>query len=253
MDPFDTKAVPVRFHMLKAFDETPAHALIKMKSDGSEGSRDMELGTAAHAILFNTDRVVAATMKRDPRSSKWQDFERLHAGALIVTQSDYDEANYIVDAVRGNVRARELLDAQGVLMEQTVFQDFPGEPYDNRSCRFTPDLVLPDVFIADFKTSKSAKPEKWAYLMRDYDIAGQIAWYSVAYPRCEKFYTVVVEKGTNIVQVYDVDEPSMQLAWDRNMVRLDKLRKAEETGAWPAYSADEVLVIQQAAAWPQTT
>jgi hypothetical protein len=243
--------VPVRFHMLRDTDLSARHAFISLVSDGSgEESREMELGTAAHAILFNTDRVVAAPMKRDDRSAKYQAFERENAGALILTPTDYDKAHKLADAVRANPVAREMVEAREAIFEKTVILDWEGEPYSGRKCRMTPDLVIPNALIADFKTSKSAAPSKWPYLMRDYDIAGQLAWYSVAYPAAVDHFTVVVEKGTNIVQVYKVDEASMQKAWERNLERLAKLRQFEETGAWPAYSADEVLVVEQASAWP---
>lgn len=248
---FDSKAVPVRFHMLRDTDLSARHALISMMADGSgEDTREMELGTAAHAILFNTDRVVAAPMKRDDRSAKYQAFERENAGALILTPTDYDKAHRLAAAVRANVLANEMIQAREAIFEKTVIMDWEGEPYSGRKCRMTPDLVIPNALIADFKTSKSASPAKWPYLMRDYDIAGQLAWYSVPYPAATDHYTVVVEKGTNIVQIYKVDHDSMAKAWERNLERLTKLRQIEESGAWPAYSADEVLVVQQASAWP---
>lgn len=251
MTDYNTQGTPVRYHMLKAIDESFRHSLIKFLAAEDAPTREMELGTAAHAILFNTDRVVFAPMKRDERHEKYQKFLSDNAGALIVTQTDYDEANRIAEAVRSNPEANQFLTGSpDILIEKTVLMPWHGEPYDQRVCRMTPDAVHPDNFIVDFKTSKNASPSKWPFLMRDYDIAGQLAWYSAAYPEAQAFYTVVIEKGTNIVQVYRVDDKSMESAWNRNIARLAKLNYAESNNYWPGYSAGEILVVEQAAAWP---
>lgn len=241
MEAFDTRRVPLRFHMIHAADKSARQAFHKIRADGAGGkkaSREMQIGTAAHAMTFGNCEVVRMPdkMKRDARTKAWTDFELEHAGAIIVTQGEYDTASFVADAIRANADARSLLEAGGARFEYTVYGERQG-----RATRKTPD-VWHSNFIADLKTSEDVSPKGFPYKMRNFDVAGQLEWY--AEPD-QAVFIIAVEQDTCEVVVYELGTDSRRRGEARNQSRLNKILECEEKGVWPGY-ATEVIGIEQA-------
>lgn len=237
---FDTRQVPLRFHMLRAMDRSPRHAFFALRGATEQReTREMEVGSATHAMVFNTAKVVAATVPRNEKHQKWQDFQRLHEGCYIVTQSEYDKSARLADAIRAHHIVRELLEAKGARIEETRYGERAG-----RKTRCTADIWHPS-YVADLKTTEDVSPDKMADHMRNYDIAGQLEWYTT---HDQTPYIIAVESATCIVQVYEIDEESMGDAQERNLERLSALMECEEKGFFPSYS-NEVLRIKQSPKW----
>lgn len=249
MEAFDTTRIPLRAHHLEAASHSLYHALRAIKAEGDDKeTKPMAMGSAAHAIAMNTVQVVAAPMKRDDRSKAWQAFQAEYDGSMIVTQSEYDKAARMADAIRSHKTARTLLEAEGVVLDTPYHYSVAG-----RACRSSPDIAAPG-FLADIKTSDDISPEKLPHHLRRYGIHNAMAWYRSAYFLADKVlrpvYIIACESSSFAVQVYELELEALNEGAEFNEKYFSLICSAEATGAWPAYALeDDILPLGVAKRW----
>src|SRR5262245_41160766 len=101
---------PVRFSHLRAYGRSALHGhYARTNEEVEEQAAYMERGTAAHALLFGTRKVVGYAGARDERQQKFRDFLAEHPDTEILTMADFDKARRMADAVLACKEAAPLL------------------------------------------------------------------------------------------------------------------------------------------------
>ena len=245
----NTTDLPIRFTYLKACGRSPAHAKHAMDLDlrgDSESSEAMKRGTAVHAMLFGTARVMTKPEGAPKKPSKaqrgakkpsaptlaaiewWDAFELETRGALVLSAGKYEAYNRMADAVRAQPMAMDLFTA-GVV-EETIRFDIGG-----RACRTTPDACGPD-FVAELKTAKSSHPVDFMWQSKRMGYHAQHSWHRIG-AKVKHAYTVAVEAtAPYVVTVFKLDDADLDLG-DR-CVRLwfEQIRTCEQSNQWPGYA-----------------
>lgn len=222
---------PIRWSQLKHMLRSPAHCRAAIEQDAAKQTATLERGSAVHALVFGTQRVVAYTGKQR-RGKDWELFKGDHPDALILTANEHAKAAAMAAAVLRDRRAREILYGD---RERTIEWYRDGIP-----CRGTPDVVGTG-FVTELKTCESASPERFPWCARKYAYHAQLSWYMDAAERVygapmRHAYIVSVEScAPFVVQSYEVGPRTLEegartwrLAWER-------FRACLESGDWPGY------------------
>ena len=225
----DSRSIPIRFSNLKRIAESPAHYQHAINSQ-FVASRSMRLGTIAHALVFGTDLVV---WDGDRRGKAWDAFKADHAGLEIMTRSEVDEATPIANAVARCTEAAPLL--RGITERRIDWT------YCGRAARSTPD-VRGTNFVTDLKTTRSAKPGKFAKdaIWRGYH--AQLAFYQEAcgLPETAPCYIVAVENvAPYCVTVFEIEQAAIDAG--RMLCRswFERLTICEDANHWPGYGDEQ--------------
>lgn len=245
---------PVHYSRLKKFRLSAAHYL--EAEDASTAST--RKGDGTHSVLLGGKRVVIYDGKRDPRSSRWQEFQEEHEGDCILIASEAKAVVGMRKSIEGHARAMALLDGE---RERLIEWETMG-----RKCAGTPDVVLLNGLpamnfrgrqyaactgkvVVELKTSKTAAPWSFPWEAKRYGYAGQCSWYRDGIEKCltypsgevsDVFIVVVESTAPYPVTVFHVEERALQkarMAWRDWMAQL---LECERTGQFPAYTDDDV-------------
>lgn len=229
----------IRFSRLKLMALSPLHYAVNFRAATSS----LDKGSAVHAILLGGKRVtfydrVTDSGRAAPRNGKaWEEFQAANADAIVLSQSEYDDTNRMVDAVRAHEFAMSLITpAKGRKIEDTILFNALGMP-----ARTTPDARTKDT-VVELKTCKSSRPVDFAYQSRRLSYHAQMAFHVEGMcslnPALEPTaYTIAVESsGVPAVTVFRT--PPAVLLEGHKMIRawLEQLKTCTESNIWPAYS-----------------
>jgi exodeoxyribonuclease VIII len=225
---------------LKAIGKSPLHYKHKLESDNTESSEPMRLGSLAHCLLLEPERleldfaVWAPEGKKDDFKGKaFDEFLELHSNRQIVKQRDVDAAVRIRQAIHASRLAMRYL-AKCVTEPILVWRD----KVTGILCKARLDglsLSVPDVLI-EIKTARDVSPWAFesAFAKREYDV--QAAFYSDGYEaitgRTLYGKCIAVENvEPHDVIVYDLAEV---LDTGREIYRemLGKLADCRKSGLW---------------------
>lgn len=233
---------PIRWHHLMAYAEAPVFAQAALAGVESDDTREKELGSAAHAMLFETQEVVVYGKARNDKHAEYQDFKAKHAGSLIVTEKEYWEAAGLVRAVRENPRAMELLAGKDVVREQTVITSIAG-----RLVRATPDARGPEG-IADLKSTRDASPRGFYFQAKRLGYFGYLAWCDRVLTAAERpfgpgRFIVAVKKGPRpYAQVYKLPADLCEQGDRCAGAWFEGLRNCLDSGEFPGYGPAEMML-----------
>lgn len=229
---------PVRFSRLKHIEKSPAHYSAPFTETGP-----MRKGTALHAFMLGGEGKVAVFRDgiRNPKSSKWIDFQAANQGKHILIPSELASVEGMRRSLEAHPIARDLLD-DGV-QEQRITWTLDGRP-----CAGTPDVVKPKrgrKRLVELKTDQSSAPWHFLYKAEKMGYHAQVAWYADGLAACPQYdpgpvddvFVVVVESSAPYpVTVFELDADI--LADGRRMWRpwFDTLLECERTGKFPAYA-----------------
>lgn len=230
----DPRTVPVRFHHLKAFQLSPAHALHAMTRGGDDETLSKRIGSGAHAFTLGGNDVVVFDGIR--RGKGWDAFKAEHTGKIILNASEHYRARSIADAIRRNKVAERVLFADGVIREGRIDWEWNG-----RKCRATPDARSLRT-LSELKSCRTADPERFKRDALRYSYPAQLAYYRRAIEiatgvRPRDVYIFAVEQMPPFaVTPFKLTERALE-AGDR-LVRawFEQLRTCEATNLWPEYT-----------------
>ena len=252
---------PIRFHHLKAMALSPAHCRYALdlseRDEQGESTPAMQRGTATHAMLFGTVRVMTAPedAPRKPSSVQrnakkpspatidaiawWDAFERESAGAIVMPAAQYDTCARMADAVRAEPRAAEML--HGATVEESILFN-----RDGLECRTTPDIRGLD-FECELKTTKSSQPEQFVWQSKRMLYHAQHAWH-LAGMRGNGLlrgpghaYTIAVEAtAPYVVTVFRIDPHALEIGERCTRLWFERVKSCIESGQWPGYAQSVV-------------
>lgn len=217
------------------------HGHFARTAEEREPTRDMERGTAVHALLFGNRKVIGypgATR----RGKEYDAFVEAHPDTEILTASEYDKANRMADAVRASEVAKPYLAGTP---EETLLFDWMG-----MHCRATPDVRGTD-FITDLKTSSSADPQRFLWHARRMAYHAQLRFqeYGCAANKHrvrEQWIVCVESEAPHPVTVFHVEDEAREEGEKLLTLWGERLKACEAAGTFPPYVQTTVPLI-----WPK--
>lgn len=233
---------PVRFSHLMAYGRSAAHGHHARELSEDDPTYAMERGTALHALIFGTRKVLAYPGPVR-RGKEYEAFCERNPDAEILTVSDYALASGMAESVsRSSVAAPYL---QGVYEETLLFR------WNGMDCRTTPD-VRGAAFLTELKSTATADPRRFLWDARKRGYHAQLRFQEHGVRAAGKgqvrdHYIVSVEsKPPYPVVVWHV-EPEAILEADKLLTLWSEaLKNSEASEAYPGYS-DCVLPL----VWPK--
>lgn len=245
----DPRTVPIRYSHLKSMAKSPAHYFESVQ-DHREETLAMRLGSGTHALLFGTPAVVVyrggemvdakgkTKTYTDVRSGAlWEAFEKEHAGACILSETELAKATAMARAITSDMAADSLLFAPGAEHEKEVSWTYRG-----RKCRGRFDAITADA-IPDVKSTRDASPKWFPRQAAQMFWTVQGCWYAdgaeAAGLGWRQPYIVAVESSPPYpVTVWRMPEET--IAESRRIYQgwFETLLRCEADNVWPGYSGD---------------
>lgn len=199
-------------------------------------SEAMLIGSATHkAILeprsFKSEFVVWEGGRK--AGGEWKAFKEHHAKKDIISLVQWQGIQKMREAVARNTEASNLL--SGGEAEQSVF--WRDQESGGVLCRARADYqktINGSKILIDLKTCLTAEPEKFAKDLINLGYPIQEAMYREGF-QADAFAFVAVEKGTNTVQVYTLDDLFDQAGYFIYRQALNQWGEYLQNNNWPTY------------------
>lgn len=211
-------------------------------------STAFDVGTAVHTLVLEphlSNNVWCGPETRRGKEWKERYAEAQEAGAVLLTEADYQVSVDMANSVRSNAAAMELLSGD-LLVEASVFSHDNEHGVDMR-CR--PDGWRKDIAaVIDLKTTIDASPQGFAKQAANFGYHLQDQFYR----RCmlndghevDRFVFIAVGKEAPYpVGVYELDYQSLEEGEVGVQYALAKFAEASKTGVWD-YGYGELQTIR---------
>lgn len=227
-DQAEELAGPVHISRLRLMSKSATHYAAGF--DDKE-TYAMERGTAVHAMVLGTQRVVSWNGK-SRQGDDYDAYVRDNPDAIILTKSEGPKVLAMATSVRKCREAMRVLDGA---REKTIRWHIGG-----RACEGTPDVVG-DRFVTELKTCPSSAPWRFKWHARSMGYHAQLPWYmdGVMYDGdvLDDAYIVAVESAypfvTTVLRLTAAD-----LDKGRRLYRSwwEQLAVCEASNEWPPYA-----------------
>jgi hypothetical protein len=233
----DPRSLPVRYSRLKLMDRSPAHYFDACQREDIVETLAIRLGAGAHGLLFGKPGDVQLYTGHRA-GHKWEAFQRDRPGVTILNLAEWKKAMALVNAVRRNKLAHELL------FDSTVREETIWWKCGTRACRSTPDARAKGR-IVDLKTARSADLRWFSRdaFNRHYHV--QLAFYdeaivSMGGERADDLYLVAVETegkhDFHPVTVFRIPDELRELGMKTWNLWFERLLVCEASNQWPEYA-----------------
>lgn len=219
---------PVRFSYLKHMARSPAHYKAALTTPYDSAS--FRLGRMVDVAVLGGPEPVVWDGSR--RGKAWEEFRDAHPGSEIVTASEMETAQPIIDSVLRHEHAMHLL--RSGTAKKRIFWDWLG-----RSCSGEPDVA--GKYLVDLKTTRSAEPGQFTRQGLWYSYHAQLAWYrmglllSGAEPPSQAFIVAVETSPPFPVTVLCLTERAIEQGERLCRVWMERLLACETADRWPGY------------------
>jgi hypothetical protein len=240
-EPVQTETPRLRFSQLKLMSQSAMHYQYRLEHE-LKSTPAMIKGSAVHAVIAGTGRVVEYTLTKTKQGPTWEKFEAEHEGAYIFSPAQYRSVNGMAEAVLKHTEACELL-MRHTHVEETIHFDYCGRP-----CRTTPDAWASDR-VVELKTSMTSEPEQFMRHAQRMHYHGQLAFHlhgvaakldgaqSLEDAPARDAYIVAVEAtAPHPVTVLRLSAQAIDLGARAVRLWFERLRSCEASNAWPPYA-----------------
>ena len=205
-----------------------------------------DFGTYVHALVLEPD-----TIERDfaifegasRRGKVYDEFKKANEGKIILTQSQALKADGMVENLRKNKKANDIIDLAEGAVEQTLCVELDGvkvkvrTDYNNQTAAIINEHVIPFGLIVDVKTT-SDPIDKFSIgktiARYDYDLSA--ALYIDALQEQlgteQTFIFCFMSKLTNEVEMYQASDEMIENGRRKYKAAIKKLKAARETGIY---------------------
>lgn len=227
---------PVRFHYLKAMAKSARHCKAAFDSDEAASTSAQQRGSTVHAMLFETKRFACMPQGKKRAGKEYQAIRDAFPGAEVLTHSAYNQACRMVDALRADKAAIDILGA-GVAEKTRIFN------WMGRQCRTTPDTACHD-FVAELKTTKDASPDRFTSQSKWYGYHAQHAFHLAAFASSvSRAFTIAIETTPPyVITVFEYDRHALNLGERFNRLQMERVIQCEQSNAWPPYAQQIVKI-----------
>lgn len=238
---------------LKQFRRSPAHAKHYL-DHGREETSDLSFGTAVHAALLEPKRFQAEyialpkyDMRKTADKAAASAFIAANEGKTIIDGDDYQRCQKIIEAIRYNATASELLSLPGPNEVAVVWND----PDTGLLCKALLDRIVSYrgiTTVVDPKTTKNAAERSFTYDCLKFGYHLQAAFYldglQANEPADRMFLFLAIEKEPPYASaVYELDYLSLEAGRDQCRRYLQQYADCLKTGFWPSYP-DTIQTLQ---------
>ncbi|MFE9645280.1 PD-(D/E)XK nuclease-like domain-containing protein [Streptomyces sp. NPDC006365] len=224
-------------------------AIFRYEQDHPQPSKKVwDIGNAAHKlVLGNGPALQLVDYERwDTKAAKADVAEARAAGAIPLKRAEYEQVHDMADALRRHPVASLLFDPERGTPEQSLFwRDDRTGVMRRARLDWLPNPRSGRLIIPDYKTCRSANPEKLAKDIDEYGYHQQDDWYRAA---CRAlgiagddaaFVFVCQEKSAPyVITVIEVTATARRIGAARNRRALETFADCTASGYWPGYSDD---------------
>ena len=226
----------LRFSTLRHFAQSPAH-FAYWHGREMEPSAAMRIGTAVHAAVLGGAPVVRYDGTR--RGKAWDDFEAAHAGATVLTATEYDTAQACRTAVWYDGEAFKHCGLTPGINERLIEWEFNGIPF-----RSTPDRYYGSndaATLVELKTTRSAQPARFLRDATSRHYHAQLGVYrealrSVGVTVARAVIVAVETVPPYNVTVLELTPRALDVGYRTACGWLEQYRVCEASGEWPGYA-----------------
>ena len=223
---------------------------------GGDGPKPAwDLGSAAHKLVLGVgpELVLVDRDRWDTKEVKATVAEIREAGGIPLKREPYETVHAMADKIREHPLARVLLSSGTGQSEATIAWR------DERTgvwCRAMIDHLPPAkhhggrLLIPDYKTGRTASPDKLGRVIADFGYHVQLAWYlmglrAIGYADDDAQALLVIQESTApyLVTVSHPDTTAMRLGAIRCRQALDLYAECVAVDRWPGYG-DEVVITE---------
>ncbi|PWI08356.1 hypothetical protein DIZ27_23240 [Streptomyces sp. NWU339] len=226
-------------------------AIFRYEQDNPQPVKKVwDIGNAAHKlVLGNGPELRLVDYERwDTKVAKAEVAEARAAGAIPLKRAEYDQVHDMADALRRHPVASLLFDPEHGKPEQSLFwRDEKTGVMRRARLDWLPNPRSGRLIIPDYKTCRSANPEKLEKDIEEYGYHQQDDWYRSACHALDiaddqaAFVFVCQEKAAPyVITVIEVNATARRIGAARNRRALETFAHCTATGYWPGYSDDVV-------------
>lgn len=250
------KSPGISKHGLDMLNQSPAHYIVS-KSEPWEPTQPMIVGSAFHCLTLEPhkfdERFVVNTIHKDFKKQVAKDWreEQRKSGKAILSQKEYDNCRYMVEAIRNHPRASILCDpdmgkaeVSGYWIDKnrSLWEEDGLDP-TNRLCRMRIDFINEaHNLLVDLKKAECAGMSKFARQIHNYRYHVQHAFYMDGFRQVkggfnpQTFIFVVVEpEPPYAIGLYELAPKDVRLGRQIYKRDLQRYHECMTNREWPAY------------------
>lgn len=219
--------LPVRFSHLVAYGRSGADGYLARTKEADQTTA-MQRGTAVHALVFGTRKVMAWTLTKNRSGKEYDAFVAANPDVEILTVIEYNKANRMADAVRASKVAAPYLQGK---VEETIFFDWYG-----KKCRATPD-VRGDGHVTELKTAATSDPSRfvWHALRRHYNAQLRMQQIACGDDGSDAYIVCVESTGAFNVTVFHLEPRALEFGEKNLCLWMERLKTCEASDRYPPY------------------
>lgn len=211
-----------------------------------------DIGNAAHKLVLGNGPTLVQIDAEEWRTNKVKDevADVRAAGNIPLKPSEHQQVHDMADALRRHPVASLLFDPERGTPEQSLFwRDDRTGVMRRARLDWLPNPRTGRLIIPDYKTCRSANPEKLAKDIDEYGYHQQDDTYrsgaqALGIANDDAAFVFVCQEKTApyLVTVVELNPMALRVARDLNRQAIETYRICCETGRWPGYS-DEIELI----------
>ena len=236
---------------LRKFGYSQLHAI----NEEQKTTDAMNFGTAAHYMLVEGEQVFnneVAVLMGSPYTKAYKEnkADMLERYACVIKEAEFDN----IKGMKENIidEANMYLQADDKLTEASFYW-YEGKVL----CKCRPDIICSpfkelhkpgEIYVVDYKTTKSCNPEQFADSVKYWGYDMQAAWYRRGMQKAgyvvKEFAFVAQEKVPPYAsKVFIITDEQMDKAWEQMSVYLEDYNKYLDTGIVSTYNSDNVVTL----------
>ncbi|RMB85593.1 PD-(D/E)XK nuclease-like domain-containing protein [Streptomyces shenzhenensis] len=226
---------------------SPAH--FRYEQDHPQPPKKVfDLGNAAHKLVLGQGPALVRVDAEEWRTNAVKaEVAGIRAGGNIpLKPSEWDQVHAMADALRRHPVASLLFDPEHGTPEQSLFwRDDKTSVTRRARLDWLPNPRSGRLIIPDYKTCRSANPEKLQKDIDEYGYHQQDDWYrsachALGIADADAAFVFVCQEKTApyVITVVEVNAASRRIGAARNRRALEVFAECSRTGYWPGYSDD---------------
>ena len=222
-----------------------AKSVLHWKKNKYVDSAAFQLGTAVHALLLEPEKDLVICGPETRRGKPWAEAkaEADLTGKTLLIKDDFDSCMDMVDSVRRNLPAVEMLDHPCALKEASIFNT---DPDTGLALKARPDLFIPDTgLLLDVKTTRDASPKDGGFEKQFFNLGYHIqaAFYKYVlelegYPIEEFSFLAVEKESPYAVQIHHLHKEVLEFGLLQVKDTLEQIKDVEDkdidSTGWPS-------------------
>lgn len=227
-------------------------ALFRWYADHPEPHKDVfEEGHAAHRMVLGAgpELVLVDRERWDTKVVKAEVAAIRERGAVPVKRAVLEQVEAMAAALRQHPVAAALLEPGKGTAEQSLFWvDEPSGVWRRALLDWLPEATSGRMILPEYKTARSAEPEKFARSAADLGYFQQAAYYmdavlALGLAEDVAFVFIAQEKDPPyLVTVTEPDGFAVRVGQYLNRQAINIFADCQRTGEWPGYSREVELI-----------